>query len=148
VQDGADTRLLREGELVLLSLPLDSVKCAGWGSRKPIPGNFVLTADEVGNVKKAITQFNTTIATINKAKNIPVVDMYAYFKTIQSGVAYNGINYNASFVSGALFSLDGVHPSARGYALIANHILNVINNYYAARISMVDPNKFPGVQYP
>ncbi|WP_276133241.1 SGNH/GDSL hydrolase family protein [Polluticoccus soli] len=148
IQDGADLRLLVEGEMVLLSLPMDSVKCAGWGTKKPIPGNYVLTLAEIAAAQKATDDFNVIINTVNKAKNIATVDMFGYFKTIQSGVAFNGISYNANFINGSFFSLDGIHPSARGYALVANAIIREINLFYGAKISSVDANKFPGVKFP
>lgn len=148
IQDVNGPRQLHDGEYVLLSLPLDSVKCAGWGSRKPIPGKYVLTASEVDKVKTATTTFNDIIRTTAIAHNVAVMDMFAYFRTIQSGVSFNGVTYTPAFVSGGLFSLDGVHPSARGYALVANQIIMRLNDYYQATIPMVDANKYPGIKFP
>lgn len=148
IQDAAGVRQLKDGELVLLTLPLDSVKCAGWGTVKPIPGKYVLTYTEIDKIRAATTDFNNIIRTTNVAHNVAVLDMYAYFKTIQSGVAYNGIFYTTSFITGSLFSLDGVHPTPRGYALIANQIIMKLNEYYEASIPMVDANKYPGIKFP
>src|SRR5690606_17023192 len=56
-------RQIREGELVLLSVPRDSIACAGWGSYKPIPARFVLTRDEVAQINTAVANFNAVINT-------------------------------------------------------------------------------------
>lgn len=44
-----------------------------------------------------------------------------------------------------LFSLDGVHPNARGYAVIANEIIKVINRHYHANLPLHNPSYFPGI---
>ncbi len=141
-------RKIRDGEYIILTTPQDSLKCAGWGSRKPIPKDYVLTADEVANVKNATTAFNNVISAAAAAHNLPVADMNSYLKTISSGTTFNGVTFNATFVSGGAFSLDGVHLTPRGYALAANYILLTINNKYNSTIPLVDVNKYSGVRFP
>lgn len=59
--------------------------------------------------------------------------------------------YTANYFSGAsnegsvLFSLDGVHPNARGYAIIANEIIKVINRHYKSSLPLHHPSYFPGI---
>jgi lysophospholipase L1-like esterase len=141
-------RQIFEDELVLLSLPQDSVRCLKWGSAVPIPARYILSRNEVNKARSAVSTFNSIIAELATSKNIPVVDMNAYMKTLQSGISYNGVTYGATFVSGGVFSLDGVHPTEKGYALITNHILQTINNYYRAKLPMVDPNEYQGIKLP
>lgn len=141
-------RKANEGEYIILTTPQDSIKCAGWGSRKPIPKQYVLSADEVAYVKAATTAFNGVIAATAAAHNLPVADMNAYLKTISSGIEFNGVNFNATFVTGGAFSLDGVHLTPRGYALAANYILRTINNKYNSTLPMIDVNKYSGVKFP
>ncbi|MGN6477343.1 MAG: hypothetical protein ACTHKV_08960, partial [Flavipsychrobacter sp.] len=69
-------------------------------------------------------------------------------RTLQSGILFNGVAFNTTFVSGGAFSLDGVHLTPRGYALVANQIINTINNRYNATIPQVDVNKYNGVLFP
>jgi lysophospholipase L1-like esterase len=40
------------------------------------------------------------------------------------GVAGNNYNVTSTYVTGGGFSLDGVHPSPRGYGLIANKFIS------------------------
>jgi lysophospholipase L1-like esterase len=147
-------RHIKDGEYILLAdnsgtISLsDSIKCAGWGTKKPIPGRYVLTADEVSKIKSATSTFNAVIATHAAKENLAVVDMYSYMGSLQSGITYNGVTFTPQFVSGGAFSLDGVHLTPRGYALVANQIIMTINSKYGATIPLVDVNKYRGIQFP
>jgi lysophospholipase L1-like esterase len=141
-------RQIKSGEYILLTIPQDSIKCAGWGSLKPIPRKYVLDATEVANVQAATTSFNNIIKTSADAHGLAYVDANAYMKTLQSGITFNGVTFTPTFVSGGAFSLDGVHLTPRGYALIANEIIRVINQKYQSTISTVDVNKYSGLLFP
>jgi len=65
-----------------------------------------------------------------------------------AGVYTNGVNNTATFASGNFFGLDGVHPSPRGYAIIANEWIRVINAYYGSTIPTVNANDYRGVLLP
>lgn len=136
------------GELILLTTPQDSLTCAGWGSYKAIPQRYVLTTEELQNIRNATTRFNEIIAGEAFRRNLALVDMFSYMGTIQSGIVYNGINYNAKFVAGGAFSLDGVHLTPRGYAIVANRIIETVNAKYHSTISPVNVNKYNGVLFP
>lgn len=66
----------------------------------------------------------------------------------QSGISWDGVRYNAKFVTGGAFSLDGVHLTGRGYAIIANEFIKAINSTYKSSLPQVDANKYSGVKFP
>ncbi len=136
------------GELILLTTPKDSLTCAGWGSYKAIPQQYVLTTEEIQNIKNATTRFNEKIAGYAFRNNLALVDMYSYMSTIESGIVYNGVKYNSQYVTGGAFSLDGVHLNPRGYAIIANKIIETINAKYHSTIPPVNVNKYRGILFP
>ncbi len=136
------------GEQILLTTPRDSIRCAGWGSTTPIPEQYVLTTDEIQFIRAAVDSFNSFILFEAKRHNLAYVDMNSYFNRLPSGVAFNGINYSTQFVTGGAFSLDGVHMTQRGYALISNEIIRVINSFYGSTVTPVDANKYHGVNFP
>ncbi len=144
----AGLRAATAEDLILLSIPQDSIKLAGWGTIKPVPDAYVIDKDEALVIKNHTAQYNADIATIAATKGIALADMNSYMKTLQSGVVFNGITLTPKFISGGAFSLDGVHPNNRGYALIANEILRVINAKYAAVIPYVDVTNYTGVVFP
>jgi hypothetical protein len=136
------------GELLLLTVPSDSIKCAGWGSRKAIPAKYVLTTDELQNIRAATKAFNQHIQTTATLRHLAYVDMFTYMQQMSSGIAYDGIKYNTTYVSGGAISLDGLHPTPRGYALVANEIIRSINFHYHSTIPMVDANRYHGINFP
>ncbi|MEI8279337.1 MAG: hypothetical protein WCG87_06200 [Bacteroidota bacterium] len=140
-------RQIKAGEYILLSAA-DSIKCAGWGTVKPIPAQYVLNAQEVANIETYTTYFNQIILNTAHYYNIGYVDMNAYLKRVQSGIAYDGITFSAQFVSGAAFSLDGIHLTPRGYAMVANYIIANINTMYNANIPMANVSSYDGIKFP
>ena len=141
-------RQIQQGELVLLSVPQDSLKCGGWGSMKPIPNQFVLTASEILPIIDAIGAFNAKLKSVADAKGLAYVDVNAFMNTVKSGIVYNGVNINASFVAGGAFSLDGVHLTPLGNALLANAFIDAINTKYGASIPRVEATRYRGVAFP
>jgi len=109
-------RQMVEGERVLLTVPQDSLKCAYWGGFNPnisapvpIPDQYVLTLDEITNVNNAITGYNSTIQALATQYNLAFVDINGYFEEVQSGITFNGETFTVEFVTGGVFSLDGIH---------------------------------------
>jgi len=149
IKDNGDkTRQSVPGELILLTVPHDSIVCAGWGSSKPIPREYVLTTDELQNIRTAVDRFNANIKTQCALRKLAYVDIYSFLKTLSTGMAYNGINYSTTYVTGGAFSLDGVHMNPRGNALLANYVLNTINTFYHSTAPLTDANKYSGIKFP
>ncbi|MBU2554331.1 MAG: hypothetical protein KKF98_07715 [Bacteroidetes bacterium] len=120
---------------------------AGKGTAKtnPIPSSVVLDSVEAANVKSVITNYNTTIASLAAGKNFGVVDIHTIFNDIaKNGIVVNGVSFNAAYVTGGLFSLDGVHPTSRGQGIIANEFIKAINSKFGANISLVNVSTIPG----
>jgi hypothetical protein len=141
-------RMMKDDELVLLTTPQDSLTCGGWGSLKPIPANYILDETEIASVRTYTENFNQVILTAATKYNLAYVDMNSYLKTLQTGILFNGVTYTAQYVNGGAFSLDGVHLTPRGYALVANKILATINQHYSSNIPMTDINKYGGIKFP
>jgi hypothetical protein len=57
---------------------------------------------------------------------------------VNGGIAANGFTLTNAYVTGGMFSLDGISPSPRGYALIANKFLEAINTTYGSNLKGVD----------
>ena len=65
-----------------------------------------------------------------------------------SGIQFDGVKYTAKFVTGGSFSLDGVHLTGRGYAIIANEFIKSINRTYGSTLPQVNVNSYSGVTFP
>ncbi|MFD2909877.1 G-D-S-L family lipolytic protein [Flavobacterium ardleyense] len=118
----------------------------------PMANKWVLTVNEKTKVANATTAYNNSIRSIAATKDLAVADMNVILNQLVSGLrANNGTIYTANYFNGGptefgvLFSLDGVHPNARGYSVIANEIIKVINTHYNAKLPFLNPNNFPGI---
>jgi len=116
---------------------------------KPLPDAVVLDRDEVTTGRNAITAYNQAIQQIAGARNIPVVDVNTILSDIKAnGLTIGGETFKTDFISGGLFSLDGAHPSSKGYAVVANEFIKVINRTYGANIPYVNIAAIPGLSVP
>jgi GDSL-like Lipase/Acylhydrolase len=120
----------------------------GAGSASPLTDNYVLDKTEVALARNYTNQYNTEIAKIANAKGLALVDANIFLKTFQSGLVYNNVAIGPKFATGGGFGLDGVHPTPRGYALIANLFLDAINAKYGSNIPRVEVSKYRGVPLP
>jgi lysophospholipase L1-like esterase len=101
--------------------------------------NTILTAAETAEVKTATDLYNATISSVATSKGLAFVDANAALVQVAStGISNGGFTVTSAFVTGGGFSLDGVHPSPRGYALIANKFLQAINAKYGSNFKDVD----------
>ncbi|MHC0439398.1 G-D-S-L family lipolytic protein [Flavobacterium sp. 3-210] len=123
--------------------PLDK-----FGITYPLQDKHVLVPTEIAEVKKATDAYNVTIEAVAKAKDLAFVDTKATLTQLSSGgIRFGNFVMSSSFATGGAFSLDGVHPSARGYALIANIFVDAINAKYGSTLRHVDLATYP-IQYP
>jgi hypothetical protein len=104
----------------------------------PLSDQYVLAATEQARITAASTAYNATIQALAGSKNLAYVDAKAALARVANGgVGYDGGVLTSQFVTGGAFSLDGVHPTPRGYAYTANLIIQAINETYDATIPKV-----------
>lgn len=109
------------------------------GNGRPLPDNLVLTPAEISNLQADVQTYNNAIATEASARGWAVMSFYALFKqTAANGVTIAGQHYTTAYVTGGIFSLDGVHPTDLGYGIITNALVDVVNSKYGASIPHVD----------
>jgi lysophospholipase L1-like esterase len=109
------------------------------GVSVPLADNWVLSKEEIAEVKAATDAYNITIQGVATAKGLAFVDTKTVMnQLISGGITANGYTLTSSYVTGGAFSLDGVHPSPRGYALIANKFLEAINATYGSNLKAVN----------
>jgi lysophospholipase L1-like esterase len=104
----------------------------------PLTDDGFLDAAEIAQVQSTVNQYNAVIAQqITAARDIPV-DIHTYLGGLaQNGITINGYPATTGFLGG-LFSLDGIHPTNTGYALIANQYIQAINAGMNTKIAPVD----------
>jgi lysophospholipase L1-like esterase len=118
------------------------------GVSVPLEDKWVLSVDEVAEVKAATDSYNTVIQAAATANNLAFVDAKSVMDQLSTtGINFNTYNMTSTYVTGGSFSLDGVHPSARGYALITNLFIDAINAKYGSTLKKKDGRDFQ-ILYP
>lgn len=98
-----------------------------------------LDKDELTAISTAQANYNATIKALAQANGLAFVDAQAVFKQVATqGVPFDGGVLTTAFVTGGFFSLDGVHPTPRGYAYLANIVLDAINTTYNSTVPKVN----------
>lgn len=115
-----------------------------------IPDGAVLDMTEVNEIRTSTAAFNAKIKSVAQIKGLAIVDADAIFKQIITNNGIDGVSVNTAFISGGLFSLDGVHLTPKGYAIVANQFVKAINAQYQVKIPLIDINarNFRGVLFP
>lgn len=121
------------------------IPTAAGGRGTPLPDEVILDAAEVSFLRDRVNANNQAIAEIAAAASIPVVDVSAFYRAIQSGgYTVGGVVLNNNFLTGGIISYDGVHPTDLGYAILANEWIRVINAN-GGTLDPVDLGRFTGI---
>ncbi len=107
----------------------------------PLPSSDVLRARQVFETRAIIDGYNLIIAIETFEHGAVVVDIHTLTDQIRAqGVEANGHHLTNAFLGG-LFSLDGVHPTDTGYAVIANKFITTLNQTRGTSIPLVNVNQ-------
>lgn len=106
----------------------------------PLPSSDVLRAPQVVETRAIIDAYNVIIAVEAFTHGAVVVDIHTLADQIRSqGIEADGHHLTNAFLGGA-FSLDGVHPTDTGYAVIANQFITTLNQQRGTNIPLVNIN--------
>lgn len=122
-----------------LPLPILQQGLGAYGITYPLQDRHVLVPSEIAELKTATDAFNVTIKSLAESKGLAFVDANKLLTEVATtGITSNGFTLRSTYATGGAFSLDGVHPSPRGYALIANEFIKAINSKYGSNLKGVD----------
>jgi len=142
---------LTAGNLVLLSASTllaqgIGIPAALGGQGVPLPAEVILDPGEIAIIRDRVNSFNQIIAQTCSAANIPVLDVYTLSQEFATtGRNVGGIRLTSAFLSGGIFSYDGIHPTDIGYGLIANEWIRMMNDR-GASLPEIDLTPLLGVK--
>lgn len=155
IQSATGIRATQAGDLLMLPNALEYAKIGsvtggnqrgpyGLSPANPIPTQYVLDAGEVATLNAKIAEFNGIMKAQADAKGAAYVDPNGILGQISSGtgLVQNGITYTSSYLQGGVYSIDGIHLTPAGYALMANEIINGINTKYNANVPQVNAGNY------
>jgi lysophospholipase L1-like esterase len=126
------------------------IPAAAGGTGHPLPegyvdaqgnvhGGVVIRAATMATIMQRIGEYNTVIKATAQAMGAKVVDMNAVFANWDAnGYMVGGVHLTTAFLTGGIFSYDGLHNQRLGDALVANEFIKVINREYGAKIPLVN----------
>lgn len=99
----------------------------------PLADKWVLIPSEQAEIAIATEAFNQIIAAAASQAGLALVDANSLLNQLANGGITSGdFTLTSSLVTGSAFSLDGIHPTARGYALLANEFMKAIDVTYGS----------------
>lgn len=114
------------------------------GVTYPLQDAAVLTNAEAAEVRVATDAYNTTISGAATEHGLALFDAKTTLNQLNgAGIRFGNYHLTATYATGGAFSLDGIHPSARGYALIANKFLEAINATYGSNFKGANLAEYP-----
>ncbi|MCL5029370.1 MAG: SGNH/GDSL hydrolase family protein [Bacteroidetes bacterium] len=141
----------RDNHYPALPPGIDTTKPFGLHPQNPWPDALILDASEINTAKTSTAAFNAAIAAVvaKYPNQFALVDINSIFNNIRAhdfsgGTVYNGVRFFTSYITGGLFSLDGVHPTDQGQAIIADEFIKIINSKFGANYPLVDVASIPG----
>jgi len=118
----------------------------------PLGTQFVLDEAEISTAQSATAGFNAALAAkvnaINaSSKRVALYDAFTFFNSVAANGVFIGDSRSKQlltngYLSGGLFSMDGVHPSPAGYAVLANQIILTINREFCSTLKPVDASRY------
>jgi hypothetical protein len=114
-------------------------------------GPIVIRAATLSTIRATVIEYNNAIAIEAAPNGASLVDIYSLINDLAAnGAVVGGRTLTTDFMGG-LFSLDGVHPTNTGYAIIANEFIKTMNWSLRAdipyvsvdQVSKTDPLIFP-----
>jgi hypothetical protein len=119
------------------------------GVSVPLGDEWVLTPQEQSAIKTATDAYNATIAAIAASNpNVALVDFKGVLAEASTGIKFDRYTLNTKLVTGGLISLDGVHLTARGYALMANKILAAMDAEFGTNFTTATRGLAKAGDYP
>jgi lysophospholipase L1-like esterase len=136
-----EVRQLTTADFVLLPATtlIPPAGTAGTSQADPLPDNVVLDAVEASIVTQRILDFNAVIEAEAQSVGAAYVDIFALFEEVtQNGFEIGGVELTTDYLTGGLFSYDGIHPAAAGYGIAAQSFIDAINETYSASIPLIN----------
>ena len=119
------------------------------GVSLPLEDKWVLLPSEQLEIKQATDAYNQTIAEVANANaNIALVDLNSVLtEASTTGLKAGDYTFTTNLVTGGLISLDGIHLTSRGYAVMANKFLEQIDATFGSNFILSGNENNPG-DYP
>lgn len=160
--DGAISEAVEGDRILLPARPYLGTEYNGDGpfglvNTNPVPEQWVLDRAELSTIRASVLDYNVIVDSLVNDINITsgyekvaVVDLYSAFRDLESGIIEDGIVLSTEYLTGGIFSLDGLFLTPRGNAWLANVFIETINQVttFGASIPPLDITSYQAIRYP
>lgn len=126
-------------------------------STNPIPSRWVMDEADLVQLRMHVSILNSVVDSLVTEFNsragfqrLAIVDLNNTFDHLYEGIQEDGLTLTNDYLTGGIFSLDGLYLTPRGNAWLANQFISTINQVsaFGATIPPLNITDFPGVRYP
>lgn len=132
----------------LLGVPNQNKIPYGLHPLNPVADKYVLDTKEAAEVVARVNDFNKAIKSVAASKGLALADVNAFLTAVKNGIRIDGLSVSAKYITGNGFSLDGIHLTPIGNALMANVFIEAINKTYGAQVPRLNISDYRGVKLP
>jgi hypothetical protein len=104
----------------------------------PLPEACVVPASVVTRISERVTALNAQIRSLARETEALVFDLHGVFRRVRKDGVAVGPNVLTADYMGGFFSLNGVYPGAAGHGVIANALLQLLNETFNAACAPID----------
>jgi lysophospholipase L1-like esterase len=115
---------------------------------QPKADQYILTHDELDRMYDHWNYFNSVISSYSSSSDVAVLNTNDILTEVNNGFFTGTEAINAEYIQGGAFSLDAVHLTPKGYAVMANAFIQSINSKFGSNIPTVNSNNYRGVILP
>lgn len=125
-----------------------------YGPVIPLGDDLILTENEIEFVRAQVDDLNLIISgnlTALDDDDFVLANINGFYSNFAAqGIAFgNGVALTPNLAPPTgLFSEDGIHPNSRGYAHLANYIIDVINGAFGASIPHANVGEYQATHLP
>ncbi|MEM6629983.1 MAG: hypothetical protein AAF694_09950 [Bacteroidota bacterium] len=156
VREAEDADRILLSANAMIGIPVEGGGFLGLSEDFPLPDSLVLDQTEVQRVRSFIGGANQRIqervSFYRESKPFPYqvkrVNLSQKLNNALQGQTLAGLDVSATYLTGGLFSIDGYTFSPRGNTLIANFIIEEINESFEAQVPPLNIADFEGVVFP
>lgn len=113
------------------------------GNNRPLRDDQVLSGPEADSLRAVAAAMNAAVDSVSLRPFVVKVDLDGML----AAAAVNGLQvglttYTTDFVTGGLFSLDGVHPTDVAHAAVANLMIDAVNARFGSTVPRLNVSQW------
>jgi len=142
-------RTMFNGELIPYKYVEQLSPDSDFSGTRPLEDNEVVILEEISSIRFRVSSYNDIIKDIADSNpRIKLLDVGRIIERVNQGsVQFDRVRYTTNFDRNTIFSADGYSLNARGNAVIARELIELINEEYQVNLSLINPNQYKGLNY-